>query len=161
MGGKIITRLNFVMQSIYFLYFRSRHGISNSKQPKIFKIGVGKIQSASSRTIKLRVYNPKKGNWNFSSKYQEVIVFSVLTGRIGISLFFKGLHDSTFFWVIGPLNYNFPYLSSFQTSIIDLYFIFDSLFAHRYSILNLLLGNLHDRRITPVGALCAGCKEVR
>jgi len=24
MGGKIITRLNFVMQSIYFLYFRSR-----------------------------------------------------------------------------------------------------------------------------------------
>jgi len=27
MGGKIITRLNFVMQSIYFLYFRSRHDI--------------------------------------------------------------------------------------------------------------------------------------
>jgi hypothetical protein len=34
MGGKIITRLNFVMQSIYFLYFRSRHACYTLVKPK-------------------------------------------------------------------------------------------------------------------------------
>jgi hypothetical protein len=35
MGGKIITRLNFVMKSIYYLYFRSRHDIKIAKECRL------------------------------------------------------------------------------------------------------------------------------
>ena len=36
----------------------------------------------------------------FTSYIKRLLIVLILSGYIGISLYFTGLHDSTFFWVI-------------------------------------------------------------